>query len=68
MISINNIKRACDAALARLSTGNDDADEPARVLELVQFFQAPDFYVDNNKLGFYTGERIAACPRHGSST
>lgn len=54
MISVNNVKRACLAALGQ-SAGQQDEDDAARTLQLVQYFQAPDFYVDNNKLGFSTG-------------
>lgn len=52
MISIANIKRACLAALlAQLDTDS----EPA-VSAILQFFKAPDFYVQNNRLGFYIGK------------
>jgi hypothetical protein len=54
MISVNNLKRACLAALEQVK-GQDEDAAAARVLELVSFFQAPDFYLANNKLGFSTG-------------
>lgn len=54
MISVNNLKRACLAALEQ-GKGQDEDAAAARVLELVSFFQAPDFYLANNKLGFATG-------------
>jgi hypothetical protein len=57
MISISNIKRACLAALDRQMNVQDGGDEAAgKLLELVQYFQPPEFYLENNRLGFYTGE------------
>lgn len=56
MISVSNIKRACLAALDRQVNVQDGGEEPAgKLLELVQYFQPPEFYLENNMLGFYTG-------------
>lgn len=59
MISVNNLKRACLAAVGQQGTGQDEDAAAARVLELVSFFQAPEFYLANNKLGFATGGAVA---------
>jgi hypothetical protein len=62
MISVNNVKRACLAALGPDSSEDEELGA-ARILELVQFFQPPGFYLENNKRGFSTGARRTGRPR-----
>lgn len=57
MISVNNIKRACLAALNNQLNPDSDKDA-ALALELVNTFQAPGFFVENNQLGFFTGKTV----------
>jgi hypothetical protein len=57
MISVNNIKRACLAALNNQLNPNSDKDA-ALALEVVNTFQAPGFFVENNQLGFFTGKTV----------
>jgi hypothetical protein len=64
MISVNNVKRACLASLGQYSSSEDEELGAARILDLVQSFQPPDFYLENNKLGFSTGARRSSHSRN----